>query len=76
MLTTLYYDIRSYDGYSYDNGISERRGRSPMTGRYTSNDGMMSGSYPHMVSGTNQLQPDMASMMQQLMDRMDRLEKK
>lgn len=47
-----------------------------MTGRYTSNDGMMSGSYPHMVSGTNQLQPDMASMMQQLMDRMDRLEKK
>lgn len=72
-----YYDIRSYDGYSYDNGMSERRGRSPMTGRYVSrDDGRMSGTYPMGMSGANQIQPDMTSMMQQLMDRMDRLEKK
>lgn len=72
-----YYDIRSYDGYSYDNGMSERRGRSPMTGRYVSrDDGRMSGTYPMGMSGTNQIQPDMSGMLQQLMDRMDRLEKK
>lgn len=72
-----YYDIRSYDGYSYDNGMSERRGRSPMTGRYVSrDDGRMSGTYPMGMSGASQIQPDMTSMMQQLMDRMDRLEKK
>ena len=72
-----YYDIAAYDGYSYDNGMSERRGRSPMTGRYVSrDDGRMSSTYPMGMSGTNQLQPDMASMLQQLMDRMDRLEKK
>lgn len=72
-----YYDIRSYDGYSYDDGMSERRGRNPMTGRYTSGDGrMMSGGYPMGMSGNNQIQPDMTSMMQQLMERMDRLEKK
>lgn len=59
-----YYDIRSYD-----NGMSERRGRSPMTGRYTSyDDGRM--------SGTSQMQPDMMSMMGQLMERIDRMEKK
>lgn len=72
-----YYDIAAYDGYSYDNGMSERRGRSPMTGRYVSrDDGRMSGTYPMGMSGNNQLQPDMASMMSQLMERMDRLEKK
>ena len=48
-----------------------------MTGRYVSrDDGRMSSTYPMGMSGTNQLQPDMASMLQQLMDRMDRLEKK
>ena len=72
-----YYDIRSYDGYSYDDGMSERRGRSPMTGRYVSrDDGRMSGTYPMGISGANQIQPDMSVMMQQLMDRIDRLEKK
>ena len=71
-----YYDIAAYDGYSYDNGMSERRGRSPMTGRYVSrDDGRMNSGYMPM-SGANQIQPDMASMMAQLMDRMDRLEKK
>lgn len=72
-----YYDIASYDGYSYDNGMSERRGRSPMSGRYVSrDDGRMSGGYPMGMSGANQIQPDMTSLLQQLMDRMDRLEKK
>ena len=71
-----YYDIRSYDGYSYDDGMSERRGRNPMTGRYTSNDGRMMSGYPMGMSGTDQIQPDMAGMMRQLMDRMDRMEKK
>lgn len=72
-----YYDIASYDGYSYDGGMSERRGRSPMTGRYVSrDDGRMSGAYPMGMSGGNQIQPDMGTMLQQLMDRMDRLEKK
>lgn len=48
-----------------------------MTGRYVSrDDGRMSGTYPMGMSGANQIQPDMTSMMQQLMDRMDRLEKK
>ena len=56
-----YYDIRSYDGYPFDDGVSERRGRNPMTGRYMSGDGM---------------QPDMANAIQKLMDRVDRLEKK
>lgn len=70
-----YYDISAYDAYSYDNGMSERRGRSPMTGRYVSrDDGRMPNSYN--MSGTDRMQPDMASMMSQLMDRMDRLEKK
>lgn len=72
-----YYDIAAYDAYSYDNGMSERRGRSPMTGRYVSrDDGRMSGTYPIGMSGMNQMQPDMTSMMAQLMERMDRLEKK
>lgn len=72
-----YYDITSYDGYSYDNGMSERRGRSPMTGRYVSrDDGRMPNSYTMGMSGANQMQPDMGAIMQQLMDRMDRLEKK
>ncbi len=71
-----YYDITSYDGYSYDDGMSERRGRSPMTGRYVSmDDGRMPSSYSRM-SGANQIQPDVSVMIQQLMDRMDRLEKK
>lgn len=70
------YDIAAYDGYSYDNGMSERRGRNPMTGRYMSrDDGRMSNGYS-MMSGADRIQPDMASMMSQLMDRMDRLEKK
>lgn len=74
-----YYDIAAYDGYSYDNGMSERRGRSPMNGRYVSREnGMMSGTYPMSMnmSGSNQMQPDMNAMITALMDRMDRLEKK
>lgn len=72
-----YYDIAAYDGYSYDNGMSERRGRSPMTGRYVSrDDGRMAGGYSMNMSGANQMQPDMTAMIAQLMDRMDRLEKK
>lgn len=74
-----YYDIAAYDGWSYDDRMSERRGRSPMTGRYVSRDeGRMSGTYPMdmNMSGGNRIQPDMATMMSQLMDRMDRLEKK
>lgn len=71
-----YYDIAAYDGYSYDNGMSERRGRSPMTGRYVSrDDGRMSGTYPIGMSGNNQIQPDMMSMMSQIMERLDRVEK-
>ena len=74
-----YYDIAAYDGYSYDNGMSERRGRSPMTGRYVSrDDGRMSGTYPMGMnmgmSGNGQ--PDMMTMMNQLADRIDRMEKK
>ena len=74
-----YYDIAAYDGYSYDNGMSERRGRSPMTGRYVSrDDGRMSGTYPMGMnmgmSGNGQ--PDMMAMMNQLADRLDRMEKK
>ena len=73
-----YYDIAAYDGYSYDNGMSERRGRSPMTGRYVSrDDGRMSGTYPMGMgmgmSGNGQ--QDMMSMMNQLADRLDRMEK-
>ena len=73
-----YYDIAAYDGYSYDNGMSERRGRSPMTGRYVSrDDGRMSGTYPMGMgmgmSGNGQ--QDMMSMMNQLADRIDRMEK-
>jgi len=74
-----YYDIASYDNYSYDNGMSERRGRSPMSGRFMSyDDGRMSGTHPMSMnmSGNNQIQPDMVSMMSQMMDRLDRLEKK
>lgn len=72
-----YYDIHSYDDRSYDDGMSERRGRSPMTGRYVSrDDGRMPGAYSMGMSGVNQIQPDMSGMLQQLMDRMDRLEKK
>lgn len=74
-----YYDIRSYDnGYdSYDYGMSEMRGRSPITGQYTSNNsGMMPNGYSMSMNGNNSMQPDMATMMQQLMTRMDKLEKK
>ena len=72
-----YYDIAAYDGYSYDNGMSERRGRSPMTGQYISRDsGRMPTSYSMGMSGANQIQPDMTAMMAQIMERMDRLEKK
>ena len=76
-----YYDIRSYDGYdnwdSYDYGMSERRGRSPMTGQYTSNaSGMMPNGYSMSMNGNVPIQPDVTSMMQQLMTRMDKLEKK
>lgn len=76
-----FYDIRSYDnGYnSYDYGMSERQSRNPMTGRYMSgNSGMMSGTpngYSANMSGTG-IQPDVTAMMQQLMNRMDQLEKK
>lgn len=70
-----YYDIQSYDGYSYDNRMSEMRSRNPMNGRYTSNDSMMPGNYPSMgMSQTNMSQNDM--MMQQLMDRITKLENK
>ena len=72
-----YYDIAAYDGYSYDNGMSERRGRNPMNGQYMSRDnGRMSGTYPMGMgmSQTNQIQPDMNAMMSSLMDRLERLE--
>jgi len=74
-----YYDIRSYDnGYdSYDYGMSEMRGRNSVNGQYTSNSsGMMPGGYSMNMSGNNGMQPDMATMMQQLMTRIDKLEKK